>query len=181
MDCSKWGETGLLFASGELDDAQTTQFKEHLAVCESCASEFSQYSFEKKQYFTFDILADLPSARTDANICALCAKPFIPTGIGLFSMSWVKRAALSAFIFALGLGAGGYFTFAYFQARSAGEYARTSGGAAISGQTASSATSGRDSDSAKHGASPASVQAKQVTPGAGAPSQGIVTVDLKKE
>jgi anti-sigma factor RsiW len=187
MDCSKCDEMGLLFASGELDDAQTTQLQQHLAACPPCNQEFSQYSLEKKEYFTPDILCEETPRSLDEKIFSLCSKPMMPTGIGLFSLTWVKRTVLSALIFALGVSAGGYFTFAYYQAKTSGRLATAANNSSVAQSTAPAAAVAANAsklalDTAKRTfPSVLPNQGKQASPGVGAPSQGIVTVDLKKE
>jgi hypothetical protein len=187
MDCSKWDEIGLLFASGELDRSQATEFTKHLASCQSCSSELSQYTVEKKQFFTQDILCEETPGHLDARILSLCSRPMVPTGIGiLFSVSWVKRAALSALIFALGVSAGAYFAFAFYQAKTSAAYAANSAKSIAVPQTAPSAVASNASmvDAAKLAIDTSKQtvkQGKKVLPPADASSRGIITVDLKKE
>jgi|GEM_PF-6463527 anti-sigma factor RsiW len=182
MDCSKCEEAGLLLASGELDQAQTDEMHRHLADCPPCKEEFSQYSLEKKRLFT--LLCETTSPDLDHRIVTLCCRPAVPTGMGLFSSAWIKRAALSALIFALGLTAGGYFTYAYYQTRTSGSYAARDKGSTAT-QSASvagvSAAARKNNDTAQNQPPAAPTNEKRISPGAGASSQGIVTVDLKKE
>jgi len=180
MDCSKWDDAGLLFASGELTEAQTIQYKEHIAVCQYCASEHSQYSKEKELLYCPGFFSEAPSTLVDEKILSLCSKPMIPTSIGIFSAPWIKRAIFSAVIFALGLGSGGYFAFAYYQTKSSASYAAAKDVApAATPQTPATTIS----DSVARISHSALAHGKQVSPalGAGSSSQGIITVDLKKE
>lgn len=179
MDCSKCEEAGLLFTSGELDEAQVDELQKHLAACPPCKEEFSQYSLEKNKFFT--LLCEDTSPDLDHKIISLCCRPAVPTTMGLFSVAWIKRAALSILIFALGLSAGGYFTFAYFQARMSGTYASQMKTPSASQPTASVAVTATQKapDSARRQSPSLLKQDKRVSPGV--PSQGIITVDLKKE
>jgi hypothetical protein len=164
-----------------LDVTQAEEMQKHLEACPPCKEEFSQYSLEKKKFFT--LLCEDTTPDLDRKIISLCCRPVVPTSIGLFSIAWVKRSALSALIFALGLCAGGYFTFAYYQARTSGAYAsrdKTPPASQTAAPVAVTAAQ-KSSDSVNHAASSPPKQGKQVTPGSGAPSQGIITVDLKKE
>ncbi len=187
MDCSKWDEIGLLFASGELDRSQTTEFTKHLASCQSCTGELSQYTAEKGQFFTQDILCEKTPGHLDARILSLCSRRMVPTGIGLLlSLVWVKRAALSALIFALGVSAGAYFAFAFYQAKTSSTYAANSVRSSAVPQTAPSAVASNASlvDGAKltiDTSKQTVKQGKKVLPPADASSRGIITVDLKKE
>ncbi|HMD68063.1 MAG TPA: anti-sigma factor [Chitinivibrionales bacterium] len=169
----------MLFTSGELDKAQADELQKHLAACPPCKEEFSQYSLEKKKFYT--LLCEDTSPDLDDKIISLCCRPAVPTTMGIFSVAWIKRAALSALIFALGLSAGGYFTFAYFQARTSGTYASQLKTPAASQPAASVAVTAaqKSPDTARHQSPTLLRQDKRVSPGV--PSQGIITVDLKKE
>jgi hypothetical protein len=164
-----------------LDVTQAEELQKHLAACPPCKEEFSQYSLEKKKFFT--LLCEDTTPDLDRKIISLCCRPMVPTTVGLFSIAWVKRAALSAIIFALGLCAGGYFTFAYYQAKTSGAYASRdkTPPAAQTAASVAMTSAQKSSDTAMHAAPSPLKQGKQVTPGPGAPSQGIITVDLKKE
>ncbi len=189
MDCTKWDESGLLFASGELDHPQKAEFEQHIASCPSCAGELSQYTVEKKQFFTPEILAEKTPGHLDAKIISRCCKPMIPTNIGIFAMPWVRRAALSVLIFVIGLSAGGYFTFAYYRAKTSGSFANVassagnqpSPSAVASNVPAAGSASSLTLDTSKQSVPTLLKQGKNAAPGIGAPSQGIITVDLKKE
>jgi anti-sigma factor RsiW len=188
MECSKWDEIGLLFTSGELDQFQSTEFTKHLAACQSCNSELSQYTLERKQFFTPAILCEQTSGHVDAKILSLCSRPMVPTGMGLFSLAWVKRAAFSALVFTLGLTAGGYFAFAYYHTKTSAAFARATKNSPVP-QTAPSAVA--SSAPAGDAAKPTIDTLKQTIPPllkqgkrahqTASPSQGIITVDLKKE
>jgi anti-sigma factor RsiW len=176
MECNKWEETGLLYVSGELSAPEASEYEKHLSICQACHSEHSQYASDKKQFFTADFLSEPTPEHLDRKIIGLCARPMFPTGIGLFSMTWVKRAVFSALVFSLGLGAGGYFTFAYFQSNSSARYAGTK--AVVAPVTAAPADTLKLAlDSAKKDLPSMPKTGMQQ----GKSPQGIITVDLKKE
>ncbi len=189
MDCSKWDEIGLLFTSGELDQPQSTEFTKHLAACQYCNSELSQYTLERKQFFTPAILCEETSGHLDAKILSLCSRPMVPTGMGLFSLTWVKRAAFSALIFALGVTAGGYFALAYYHTKTSAAFASAAKNSTVPQTTPSAVVSSASAgdaakltiDTSKQTISTLLKQGKKGSPPTAAPSQRIITVDLKKE
>jgi hypothetical protein len=185
MECNKWEETGLLYTSRELDGPVVSDFEKHLAACLFCNDQLTQYSLEKKQFFTHAILCEETPDHLDEKILAMCSKPMVPTSIGLFSASWFRKAVFSSLIFALGVGAGGYFTFAYYyKAKTTNAYAdarKTAPQPQTATATQASVTQNASSlalDTSKQRTKPL---LKPGTQQGDANSQGIVTVDLKKE
>ncbi len=115
MECSKWQEEGLLFISGESDQQQEKEFREHLLVCADCKAENDQYHFEKKQFFAKAILEDSPSDIVNSKIIAACSqKPVMTRGFSVFSGVWMKKAVVSTLLLVFGMGAGAYFVINYF-------------------------------------------------------------------
>jgi hypothetical protein len=184
MECNKWDENGLLFMAKELSQPLASEFEKHLLSCQSCSSELNQYTFEKKQFYTPAILFETTPEHLDKKIISLCSKPMIPTSIGLFSTQWVKRAVFSTLVFALGVGAGGYFTFAFYQSKTSSTYAQvkntaTSHPTAAAPVSAPAATPNLALDTAKKGLPSLSKKDEKALP-AKTP-QGIIPVGLKKE
>jgi hypothetical protein len=188
MECNKWEENGLLFASKELDEEQTNQFRSHLSTCAFCSNELSLYSLEKAKFFSTDILSVQTTSELDIKILTRCTA-VRSTQIGVFGTLWVKRIVFSALVFAFGAGAGGYFTFAYYHAKSDAAIAasRTMGapGAMVSSSPAVAPNSSLLSlDTSKHESIPTLLDKSSRTPSANkatGSSQGIIAVDLKKE
>jgi hypothetical protein len=181
MECNKWEENGLLYSAGELSQPLTSEFEKHLNSCQCCSTELNQYTFEKKQFYTTAILCEPTPEHLDKKIISLCSKPMVPTSIGLFSMQWVKRAVFSSLVFALGVGAGGYFTFAYYQSKASSAYAQSKN--AATPQTAASVPAGAPNltlDTAKKATPSLANKVEKALPSQKT-QQGIITVDLKKE
>jgi hypothetical protein len=184
MECNKWDENGLLYITNELSQPVTSEFEQHLKICQCCSDELNQYSLEKKQFFTTAILCETTPEHLDKKIISLCSKPMIPTTIGLFSMQWVKRAVFSTLVFALGVGAGGYFTFAYYQSKTSSAYAQIKNTApspstAAAPVSAPAPTPNLALDTAKKGLPSLAKKSEKALP-AKTP-QGIIPVGLKKE
>lgn len=184
MECNKWDENGLLYMAKELSQPLASEFEKHLLSCQSCSSELNQYTLEKKQFYTPAILCEPTPEHLDKKIISLCSRPMIPTSLGLFSMPWVKRAVFSTLVFALGVGAGGYFTFAYYQSKTSSAYTQIKNTvpllpAAAAAVSAPTATPNLALDTAKKGLPSLSKKGEKALP-AKAP-QGIIPVDLKKE
>jgi hypothetical protein len=195
MECNKWEETGLLYISKELDETQRIQFKNHLSTCAFCSTELTLYSLEKTRFFSPDILSVPTSPELDIKIMSRCTA-VRPTQVGIMGTLWIRRIVFSTLMFAFGAGAGGYFMFAYYHAKSDATIAAAKTKAMASPIVSSTASSTSDShnnlslDTSKHeaiaalrdqhaprdksGLSPSAT----TTPGA---SRGIITVDLKKE
>jgi hypothetical protein len=192
MECNKWEETGLLYISRELDDAQQAEFKSHLSTCAFCSSELSLYSLEKTKFFSPDILSVPTTPELDIKIMSRCTA-VQPTQIGILGTLWIRRIVFSALVFAFGAGAGGYFTFAYYHAKSDAAIAAANKIAApVASSSASPANvmqnpSALSLDSSKpesNSVTRTSRDKNSRSPSAkgttGSP-QGIITVDLKKE
>jgi hypothetical protein len=180
-----------------LDEEKKAEFKNHLATCAFCSNEHSLYSLEKTRFFSPDMISVQTTPELDKKIINRCIA-VLPTQTGILSTLWIKRIVFSALVFAFGAGAGGYFTFAYYHAKSdaAIAAAKTNGMAApiASSAAPSIATEQNPSslslDSSKPGSIPALRASRDArdksgrspsvskTPGA---SHGIITVDLKKE
>jgi hypothetical protein len=188
MECNKWEENGLLFASRELDEAQANQFRSHLSTCSYCSNELSLYALEKTKFFSPDVLSVQTTPELDIKILTRCTA-VQPTHIGVFGSLWVKRVVFSALVFAFGAGAGGYFTFAYYHAKSGAAIAasRTIGdpSAMVSSSPATVPNSSSLSlDTSKHESIPGLRDKSSRTPSANkatGSSRGIIAVDLKKE
>jgi hypothetical protein len=194
MECNKWEETGLLYVSSELDEEQQTQFKSHLSTCAFCSNELSLYSLEKARFFSPDILSVPTTPELDIKIISRCTA-VLPAQSGIMGTLWIKRIVFSALVFAFGAGAGGYFTFAYYHAKSdaAIAAAKTKSMAAPIASSVSAAsafrspsalsldTSKPESIAATRAATRAkSARSPSVNNATGA-SRGMITVDLKKE
>jgi hypothetical protein len=191
MECNKWEESGLLYVSRELDEAQQVQFKSHLSTCAFCSNELSLYSNEKSKFFSLNVLSVPTTPELDMKILSLCTAAKL-TQVGILSTIWIKRVVFSALVFAFGAGAGGYFTFAYYHAKSDASVAaaKTNGmgapvaSSATSTVAASQSPSSLSLDTSKpesiHALRDKSVRATSARKASGV-SQGIITVDLKKE
>ncbi|HUI93807.1 MAG TPA: hypothetical protein VLX68_16310 [Chitinivibrionales bacterium] len=173
MECNKWDESGLLYMANELSQPLTSEFEQHLKICQCCSNELNQYFLERKKYFSAAFLCEPTPEHLDKKIISLCAKPMIPTGIGIFYLPWVKRVLFSALVFALGVGAGGYFTFAYYQSKSSSAYAQSK---VTAPSKTVNATATAALDTAKKSLPQKGEKVLPVKP-----PQGIVPVDLKKE
>jgi len=196
MECNKWEETGLLYVSRELDEAQQAQFKSHLSTCAFCSNELSLYSLEKTRLYSPDILSVQTTPELDIKIMSRCTA-VRPTQVGLLGTLWIKRIVFSTLVFAFGAGAGGYFTFAYYHAKSDAAIAAAKTKGMVAPVTASAASSvaaapspsSLSLDTSKQESIPAlrsaSAERGKIgrTPSANkaAPSHGIIPVDLKKE
>jgi len=110
MECNKCQETGLLYLSHELEEAEAAEFLDHLNVCTVCRDEVARYEQEKKAIFSLEMMGENPSGQTDAKIIAVCSKRLPITGISLFSGVWGKRTVYSLLFLFFGLGAGVYFS-----------------------------------------------------------------------
>jgi hypothetical protein len=193
MECNKWEETGMLYVSRELDEAQQTQFRSHLSMCAFCSNEISIYSHEKARFFSEEILSIQTTPELDMRIMNRCSA-VRPTHVGLLSALWVKRVVFSALVFAFGAGAGGYFAFAYYHAKADVSIAVAKtralpspivSSAVPSGTVAQSASS-LSLDTSKPGSTPGPRAARGkngLSPSVNnaGTSQGMITVDLKKE
>jgi hypothetical protein len=192
MECNKWDESGLLYLSKELDEGLQNEFSSHLSKCSFCSDELSQYSLEKRSFFSSEILGVQTTPELDTKILNRC-RAAVPTTVGLAGTLWLKRIVFSALVFAFGAGAGGYFTFAYYHAKSDAAIAAANAKKAIAPVaattfTASSvqASSPLSFDTTKPNSKPDPFKKNsRMTPSqAGTvrtPPQGIITVDLKKE
>jgi hypothetical protein len=191
MECNKWEENGLLYVAGELDQGQQGKYKDHLSTCTFCSNELAEYSGLKSKFFSPELLSIQTSPQLDAKIMNLCLS-VKPASVGLLGTMWIKRIVFSTLVFAFGAGAGGYFTFAYYHAKSDAALASENAKDAIARVAASAAiptpaTRNQTQvslDSAKPNAA-AGVFKKNVRSPSPAtnsgPAQGIITVDLKKE
>jgi anti-sigma factor RsiW len=188
MECNKWEETGFLYMSNELDESKRAEFDDHLLACPSCKTEKDLYSYEKQHLFTRQHLCEPTPEHLDKKIIALCARPMVPTGLGLFSFAVMKKVVFSLIVFSLGIGAGGYFTFVYYNARTNAPYAQTRKAPGVQAAPATQvAATGVSADAAR--LTPDSVKSTGVplpaknlrTPLKKGQSQGIIVVDLKKE
>jgi hypothetical protein len=173
--------------SKELLGSQPSEFENHLTACQSCNNEHTQYTAEKKQFFAHAVLCEETPEHLDKKIIALCSKPVVPTSIGLFFSPWIKKAVFSTLVFALGVGAGGYFTFAYYQSKSSAPYAQgqktapQQQAAAASPVSTASNPSNLTLDTSKQAPPSLLKPGVRPSPAPGSSSQGIITVDLKKE
>jgi hypothetical protein len=200
MECNKWEETGLLYVSRELNEDQRADFKNHLSICSYCSNEHSLYTLEKTRFFSPDVLSIQTTPELDNKIIGRCLA-VVPTQAGIMGTLWIKRIVFSALVFAFGAGAGGYFTFAYYHAKSGAAIAAANAkamNAPVASSAAPSIATERNSsslsvDSSKPGsipdlraarasseASDKSGRSPSVNKGTGT-SHGIITVDLKKE
>jgi len=110
MDCNKWEETGLLFSSGELPNAEAETYKEHLNVCATCADEYASYTSMKEKMFSVEVLGAQPSAACDAEIIRVCSDLRKPvTTVSSFSLV-VKRTLISLTLFVFGFLSVSYVT-----------------------------------------------------------------------
>jgi hypothetical protein len=90
-----WDDMGLLYNSGELSEKERQSFSEHLKQCSECSHEVEQYQREKEQFFTIDILGDLPSAACDAEILRVCSDGRKKTtGFNIVSL-FIKKSVIS--------------------------------------------------------------------------------------
>ncbi len=110
MACDRWETEGLLFTSGELDEAVATSYNEHIKECEPCRDELAFYSEGKESFFSPQLLSENPSSTTDDKIIKHCSVPVKPTffmsGIG----NLVKTGSLALLVLMLGVSAPVYFS-----------------------------------------------------------------------
>jgi hypothetical protein len=179
MECLKWQEMGLLFVSGETDDGQSEEFKEHIKLCAECKQETDQYYFDKQHFFSQDFLADAPRETIDVKIKAACSqKPVTNLRWSLFSGIWIKKALVATFFLVFGMSAGIYFTIHYFSNNNSATLV-TAPDKASPAAVASKTIVG---DSAKSDKKDSLKSNNAATfPSAHKSSEGIITVDLKKE
>jgi hypothetical protein len=190
MECNKWEETGLLYVSRELDETNQTEFKSHLSACTFCSNEFSQYNLEKSRFFSPGILSVPTTPELDIKILKRCISVH-PTNVGMVGMVWFKRIVFSTLVFAFGAGAGGYFTFAYYHAKSDAALAAANAKsmtAPLAATTAPALLTQTQSPLSLDTTKPHNTPGLFKKNGRAAPSatgigqtQGIITVDLKKE
>jgi predicted anti-sigma-YlaC factor YlaD len=110
MGCTKWEESGLLYCSSELDEAETKNFEEHLGTCEECRDEYETYQKEKQMFFTADILSETPSKKVDDEILRVCASgQKVYTNTGFFT-PFLKKTLFSVTFFIMGFVVVSYFT-----------------------------------------------------------------------
>ncbi len=181
MECLKWQESGLLVVSGEADARQSEEFNEHLKTCAECKSEADQYALDKNKFFSLDILCEAPPEAIDSKIIAACSqKPVSTFGFNLFSGLWMKRALLSTFFLVFGMGAGVYFTVHYFSNDTA--IAASKGKAEQTEQAMQQAPVKASSGTPMANAKKDSLKANEAAfPSGRKSSEGIITVDVKKE
>jgi hypothetical protein len=179
MECPKWQEMGLLFVSGETDSRQNEKFEEHLKVCAECKKETDQYYFDKQHFSSQDLLAQAPRETIDAKIKTACSqKPIATLGWSLFSGLWIKKALVATFFLVFGMSAGIYFTVHYFSNNNAA-IAVAAPDKALQAAVASKAST---TDSAKSDKKDSLKSNEAATfPSSHKSSEGIITVDLKKE
>lgn len=108
MECKRWESDGLLYVAGELQDEASAEFEQHLAGCEECSRELSEYREMFGEFSAEDLLSDEPSAECDAKILAAIdeavtetekAEPVV-TMPGFFSVL-MQRVAVPVAIFAI--------------------------------------------------------------------------------
>ena len=183
MDCNKWQEEGLLYVSRELDAAHVTTYENHVQGCAACQDELSNYLHDKKSFFSADVLCEAPSQAIDEKIIAACSRlPRATRSAGIFSSVWFKRALISSVFLIFGTTAGVYFTMNYYNG------AANPAGLALSKASANMTSPmvlAKSADSIQ-AFKKDSLAKKPVEHFAGRlrqnPStQGIITVDLKKE
>jgi len=182
MECNSWEESGLMYAANELKHNERTQFNQHLSVCTFCAQELEQYKIEKEKFFTTDILCVNTTSDLDNKVITLCTQSYTPVSTGLFSTLWMRRTVFTALIFALGLSAGGYFTYAYYKTKSDVVLAQKK--TMLVPVVAATSQQQQDSVLSKSPVKtpPAFQQNRHIVSHENSvPAQGIVTVDLKKE
>jgi hypothetical protein len=182
MDCNKWQNEGLLYVSHELDVAQVKEYVTHIQGCAACQDELTNYLHDKKSFFSAEILCEAPCEAIDNKIIAACSSmPRLTQASTLFSSVWLKRALISTVFLIFGTTAGVYFTMNYYNGISnPGALASIKASAPLSelslAKSPDSAASAKK-DSLKQ-KSPAPL-VNHLRPNAS--SQGIITVDLKKE
>jgi hypothetical protein len=153
-----------------------------MKVCAECKNEADQYEFDKKNFFSYDLLAEAPPQTIDTKIIAACSqKPVTTLGFNLFSGLWMKKALLSTFFLVFGMGAGVYLTVHYLSGDTAGIAVSKPAKESVADQ-ALQQTKARAGDPAV-GAKKDSLKANEAAsfkPGQKS-AEGIITVDLKKE
>jgi|WetSurMetagenome_2_1015567.scaffolds.fasta_scaffold22155_3 hypothetical protein len=184
MECLKWQENGLLVVSGEADARQKEEFIEHTKVCAECKNEADQYTLDKKNFFSLDFLAEAPPQAIDSKIIAACSQKAVSTfGFNLFSGIWMKKALLSTFFLAFGMGAGVYFTVHYFSSNNSGiAVSKPTKASAAQPQQAMQQTPSKIQGATAASARKDSLKSNEaVFPSGQKSSEGIITVDTKKE
>ena len=189
MECNKWQEEGLLYISKELNADGMQNFQKHIEICSECRAEADQYRYEAEKFFNRSLLSELPSEAIDNKIIAMCSQPVkVTTGLGLFSGLWLKKAVFSTMFLVFGMSAGVYFTVNYltsspskaivssFKKPAPAQSADNAAGAIALAKTNDS-SSMRRKDSLKRTDPAPIIRAAHLVP----QSQGIITVDLKKE
>ncbi|MDR3012005.1 MAG: zf-HC2 domain-containing protein [Chitinispirillales bacterium] len=111
MVCDKFGTIGLLYASGELSEAEAREYRAHLGSgCPDCAREAEAYRTERAAFYTVDILGEDPSPTVDAEILRVCANPKALTRTTAFMpMVFIKKyAAAPIFVMLIAVAIGVY-------------------------------------------------------------------------
>jgi len=111
MECAKWAEEGLLFASRELDESRKAAYLEHLRVCAPCRSEAEEYEQHRNKFFTHEILGAEPSQATSNEILRVCSCPVkkITSAFAFFTL--FRKGAAATVLIALGFFGAGYFVY----------------------------------------------------------------------
>jgi hypothetical protein len=99
MECSKWEQTGLLYAASELADAEKKAYEEHLASCEFCRTESQLYQKEKASLYTEANLGEQCPEFIDKTILQLSTKKkTIATNWGIFFTAFQRQPAAMLFL-----------------------------------------------------------------------------------
>lgn len=185
MECNKWEETGLLYIANELDRTDKNDYDVHLRTCLFCSQEVQTYTSDKKAFFSTEMLSFATTHELDEKILVLCTAPK-PTTIGIFSTAWIRRTVLTAIVFALGISAGGYFTYSYYSAKSNAALAKAQ--TLKAHETYAAAVKTTDtlklaSDSLNKNSTAKEFQKNLRMPSHQGivPAEGMITVDVKKE
>ena len=186
MECNKWQQEGLLYVSREMEASQAEEYEKHVQLCEVCRVEIDQHIHDKKTLFSAEMLGESPSEHIDKKIIAACSSmPKVSRSIPLFSTVWFKRAVISMVFLVFGTGAGVYFTMNYYNAITNNNALASHKSLAPAVASGSQVALVKNRDSTLSGKKDSLKQKETIPlvnhPRPGAPQQGIVTVDLKKE
>lgn len=111
MECPKWEELGLLFSANELPPDETAEYRKHLEACESCRSELSIYESERRNFFSPEMLCDVPSAAIDREILRVCSDPRRKAAGLTFFPAFVRKSFVPVVLFLMAFVTMGYITF----------------------------------------------------------------------
>jgi hypothetical protein len=111
MGCNKFEESGLLYVSGELGNAEARAYESHLNECDECRQETEAYKKERAAFYTAGALGESPAPAGDAEILRVCSNPKNTRQPAAFMpiMTFIKKyAPVPLFLMLVMVAIGGY-------------------------------------------------------------------------